>query len=626
MDNSIRKAYRYIKDILLYRPPQAAKPFVLEEGADDRESMPARRSQLLKEKALELNQLLEHAYNLRDLTEKAKAALDKGETDAAQIYALAEQLKVLEKRQAELSPIYLSYRMAIGAETSPLSASLEENEKIIEELYATHANKDLVLRKFYVRTDPPLKCMLVFLDGMVDKEIMNISILEPLMVWGNTEKIRDGKDIVQSLIDEYLPNNEVKQINEYQAVREAINSGDTVLFVNGAQIAIVLSTKGYPSRSVGKPTIEQSVRGAQVAFSEGLRINTGLIRSFMPTSDLITEIIPVGKRAPLQCAVMYLKPVANAQLVAEIKRRIKGISTDYITDIGMLEQLIEDHPSMPFPQMLSTERPDRVTPHLSEGRIVLLLQGSPFAHILPINLFTFFHSSEDFSLKVPAGNFMRILRLFSALIAITLPAFYLAINYFHQEALPTELALAIAGARESVPFPAMFEIVLMEISFELIREAGTRIPGLLGSTIGIVGAIIIGQAAVAAHIVSPIMVIIIAITGLASFAIPDFRLAFALRITRFAFLVMAAVLGLVGVAFAFVIATSLLATMKSFGVPYLAPVAPKTVAGLDVVIRGPAYRQEARPDELQTQDPRRQPHLSRKWIKENFAGGDQDDL
>ena len=200
---------------------------------------------------------------------------------------------------------------------------------------------------------------------------------------------------------------------------------------------------------------------------------------------------------------------------------------------GNLFNFIEDSPTLVFPQTLSTERPDRVTRHLSEGRIALILEGNPFAQILPVSFFSFFHSGEDFSLKSGVSNLMRILRLFGALISTVLPSLYLSISYFHPEAMPTELLLAVAGSRENVPFPAWFEVLMMDISFELIREAGVRIPGILGSTIGIVGAIILGQAAVTARIVSPIVVVIIAITGLASFTIPEYRMASAVRLTRF---------------------------------------------------------------------------------------------
>jgi spore germination protein KA len=281
----------------------------------------------------------------------------------------------------------------------------------------------------------------------------------------------------------------------------------------------------------------------------------------------------------------------------------------------MLQLLMMDQPILPYPQALSTERPDRVAAALAEGRLAILVDGSPFAIVAPISFFTLLHSSEDFSLPWIAGSFARILRLLGGLINVLLPAMYLAISYFHQEALPTDLILAIGAAREKVPFPAFVEIAAMEFAFELLREGGIRIPGLLGSTIGIVGAIILGQAAVSASIVSPITVVIIAVTGLASFSIPDYSLSFAIRLTRFVFELLAAMLGLIGVAGGIITIIVLLCSMKSLGVPYMAPIAPKTRYGYDVIVRGPNASQELRPDELSPQDIRRQPTVSLKWSK-----------
>ena len=256
-----------------------------------------------------------------------------------------------------------------------------------------------------------------------------------------------------------------------------------------------------------------------------------------------------------------------------------------------------------------------------EGRVAIILEGNPFAQILPVSFLSFFHSGEDFSLNAGIANSMRAVRLFGTLLSTVLPAFYLAIAYYHPEAMPTELLLAVAGFHENVPFPAWLEVLMMDLSFELIREAGVRVPGILGSTIGIVGAIVLGQAAVTARIVSPIVVVIIAITGLASFAIPEYRMASAMRLLRFVLSFAAVLWGLVGLAAVLLCLTGLLTSMKSFGVPYFAPMAPKTAGANDVIVRGQVYNQEKRPDELNTKDTRRQPPVSRKWIKEPPEGG-----
>ena len=335
----------------------------------------------------------------------------------------------------------------------------------------------------------------------------------------------------------------------------------------------------------------------------------------MRNSDLVTEMIKVGTRSQTTVALLYIKNLANPQLVAEVKRRIHGVRTDNLDSSGTLMQFIEDHPLIPFPQSLSTERPDRVGPHLSEGRVAIIVDGNPYIHVLPVSFFTSFHASEDFSLPIMVSIFQRLLRFFGALIATVLPPLYIAISYFHVEALPTQLLLTIAGSREDVPFPAWFEVLAMEIAFELIREAGVRIPGILGTTIGIVGAIVLGQAAISAHIVSPAVVVVIAVTGLASFTIPDYLMASAIRLLRFLLLIFSATMGLVGLATILLCLIVMLSSMKSFGMPYLVPIAPKTKAGFDTVVRGPVYSQERRPDVLNTKDRNRQPQISRTWKK-----------
>jgi spore germination protein KA len=622
--NSFLTFYGSLKKWLTYEPNLGPSLFVLDE-TEDKQSPVDQPAVAVPVVLRQMTALLRHAQRLERLLKRTLVELRKPELNSEKMQDLAGEMELMNKQQGEIAPLILSYNQMAGMNRLA-SVSLAENHRLIREIYQVPENKDLIVRLFEIPCQPPVAAMLVFIDGMIDKKVINLSILEPLMnIKTHCEQWEKG-DLVQNIVRAALPSNQARRLSSLSEIISGINDGDTALFLDGAAEAVVLETKGYALRTISKPQIEQSVRGSQAAFCEGFRINTGLMRTYLPTSDLVTEIINVGDRVPMKCALMYLKTVANPRLVAEVKRRLNGISTDYIVDIGMLEQFIEDHPHLPFPQTLSTERPDRAAVHLTEGRVALILDGSPFAHILPVSLFTFLHSIEDFSFKVPIGTFMRLLRIVGVILSVLLPSLYLAINYFHQEALPTELALAIAGARERVPFPALIEILLMDFSFELIREAGLRVPGLLGSTIGIVGAIILGQAAVAANIVSPIMVVIIAITGLASFSIPDYRLGFAVRLIRFIFLLLAATFGLVGLSFGVLILFVVLCSMKSFGLPYMAPMAPRTQSGLDVIVRGPVFQQERRPDGLNAQDDNRQPPLSRLWTQEqpiNKEDGDQ---
>jgi len=603
------KIYQRTKELLVYQTPTTPPRFVLGEMEQEKDIDAGEAG--LAERLRELKTQLRYSYRLLGLLQSAVDALNTEQVGKL-VSDIKEQCTLFEKELAQLSAIVLAYDSA-DKDPSELTVkmSLAENEKVLATLFNLPDNKDIVSRSFCLPTSLPTRAMIVFLDGLTDKQLINITVLSPLMLMAGHSQALYGNELLQTIINHFLPSNQTKLTALFADIEEGVSRGDTVLFIDGVEQAVLIDTKGWEHRSVDRPQNEPSVRGSQAAFTEALRVNTGLIRSMMHTRDLVTELFIVGDISKTLCAVMYLKSIANPALVAEVKRRITNIHTDYVTDIGVLEQFVEDHPNIPLPQTLSTERPDRVPVHLAEGRVAILMEGSPFTIVAPFSFISLFHSAEDYNLKPIPATFMRVLRLAGVFLATILPSLYLAISYFHQEALPTELALAIAGARERVPFPALVEIFMMEFSFELIREAGTRIPGMLGSTIGIVGAIIIGQAAVAANIVSPIMVVIVAVTGLASFTIPDYRLAFGIRIFRFAFLSLAAVWGLVGVAAGLLLGIAVLCYMKSFGVPYMVPIAPKTVPGWDIVVRGPAYAQEQRPDELNPRQIERQPNTSR---------------
>jgi len=619
--NSFTKIYRSVKNLLEYKPPDTPSLFVLgEEEYQEDQSPAALETRSLQNDVQELGALLRYARRLTPVMEKAADRLRGGGPEVA---GINEEVRSLQKQMIELEPILLEYYGNDGvAPIRPVSASLQENTETLNVIYGLPANRDIVMRHFVVAVNPPVKAMLVYMDGISDKKLINRAVLEPLMQPQFVQHDIYDKDMVETIITRYLPNAQASPARGFQEVQGGINGGDSVLFLEGAPEAIIVETKGWEHRSVEKPTFEQSVRGSQEAFSEVLRVNTALIRSILRSSDLVTEMITIGSRSRLTCAVMYLKSVANPKLVEELKRRINGISTDFITDTAILEQFIEDAPHNIFPVSVSTERPDRVASHLVEGGVSILLDNNPFVHLVPVSLFTLFHTPEDYIFKNPYGTMMRIMRLIGAMLALLLPAMFYALSTFHPEALPTDLLLTIASARELVPFPTIGEIMLMEVSWELIREGGLRIPGVLGPTVGVVGGIILGQAAVAADIVSPITVVVISVTGLSSFAIPEYRLAVAVRIMRFFFLALAVAMGLVGVGIGVLLISVMLCNIKSFGVPYLTPVAPKTMANLDIISRGPVYRQENRPDAFNPQDISRQPHISRTWMNKKPTGKD----
>ncbi|WP_441315716.1 spore germination protein [Desulforamulus aquiferis] len=498
-----------------------------------------------------------------------------------------------------------------------VSMILEYNKERIRDIYDLPTNKDLIIRELTIATEPPVQAFVVFMEGLSDKTIINRDILKPLMLLSNIQETVKAHLLIDYVQKSLLPGNQVTSHSTFKEITEGVNYGSTALFIEGCNQALVVETKGWEHRGVDKPQNEMVVRGPQEAFTEMLRVNTGLIRRYVRSSDLTTEMIKVGNTSNTDIAVMYMKNIANDKLVKEVKRRINSIKTDGIVDIGILEQFIEDSPWNVAPQVMATERPDRTAYMLLRGKIAILMDGNPYVLLVPTTLFDQLHSQEDYYLRPIYGSLLRLVRGFAFYVAFLTPGVYLAIVLFHREMIPTELLLSIMGARERVPFPSIIEVIVMEVSFELIREAGVRVPGVMGTTIGIVGALILGQAAVQANIVSPILVIIVAVTGLANFAIPSYSMQFSLRIMRFAYIILGYMLGFVGIAFGLFAQMHMMAHLKSFGVPYLAPMAPTTSTTGDVVLRKPVFSWEKRPDFLNTKSPQFQPKISRRWVLES---------
>lgn len=496
---------------------------------------------------------------------------------------------------------------------------IENALALIKAAFVAPPNKDLVAREFKISGGQ--KAFLAYLEGMTDRQTINLGILQPLMVLAQEAK-EDGYNL-DELETRLLPGNQTKQLAALSEAVDEILAGNSVLFLDGSERALSIETKGWEHRTMSTPQTEQVVRGPQEGLVETLRVNTSAIRRHLKASSLVTELFSVGARSKMDVALMYLYDVVQPKLVAEVRRRITAIGDkiDFINDSGGLEQLIEDHPRALVPQVIATERPDRCAAFLNEGNVVVLVATSPYALIIPATFTIFLHSPEDYYLRWPFGTFARIFRFLAAFVALLLPAFYVAIVNYHQEMIPTDLLLAIAAARENVPFPAIAEVLIMEGSFELIREAGIRIPSVIGPTIGIVGALILGQAAVSASIVSPLLIIIVAITALSSFVIPNYNAAFTLRVLRFVFILLAAVLGFFGVAFGLMAFSIHLASLKSFGVPFMSPIAPYRPENKDRIGRPSLYKQKYRPWYLRPLDPIRSRPI-RLWSPETDISSD----
>ena len=443
-------------------------------------------------------------------------------------------------------------------EVKEIFPSIDVNMEYIKVKYNLLINSDIILREFLlIARNKQYRAFLLFIDGMTDMNLVNDYVLKPLML-KNSANSFDGNqnqviseavtnnitvrkikkfNVKEYILNSLLPQNNVKMQKEFKEIFSSVNSGNCMLFVDTLDIAFDIDVKGFKTRSINKPENEVVLRGPQEAFVENIRTNTSLIRRIINNENLIMENIRVGKVSKTVCSICYMKNITNDDLVAEVKYRLNNIDIDYLVSSGQLEQLLEDNTKYSLPQIISTERPDKTATYLLEGRVAIIVNGSPYALIVPAVFIDFLESSEDKNIKFQFANLLKIIRIASFLITLLLPGIYVAITIFHLEFIPTELLFAIVASRASVPFSIIFEIIIMELSFELIREAGLRVPSPIGPTIGIIGALIIGQAAVDAGIISPILIIIVAITGITSFAIPDYYLAFHCRIWRFVYIV-----------------------------------------------------------------------------------------
>ena len=518
------------------------------------------------------------------------------------------------------------------SEVKDIFTSIDVNIEYIKVKYNLLINSDIILREFLLTAkNKQYRAFLLFIDGMTDMNLVNDYVLKPLMLKNaansfesnqviseavtNNITVRKVKkfNIKEHIFNSLLPQNNVKMQKEFKEIFSSVNSGNCMLFVDTLEIAFDIDVKGFKTRSINKPENEVVLRGPQEAFVENLRTNTSLIRRIINNENLIMENIRVGKVSKTNCTVCYMKNITNDDLIAEVKYRLNNIDIDYLVSSGQLEQLLEDNTKYSLPQIISTERPDKTATYLLEGRVAIIVNGSPYALIVPAVFIDFLESSEDKNIKFQFANLLKIIRIASFLITLLLPGIYVAITSFHFEFIPTELLFAIVASRASVPFSIIFEIIIMELSFELIREAGLRVPSPIGPTIGIIGALIIGQAAVDAGIVSPILIIIVAITGITSFAIPDYYLAFHCRIWRFAYIVLDTLLGLLGIAFVSFVHLLIAAKIQSFGVSYLEPYIPSKGKLVNGIFDKPIWKREKRDDSLDTKKVDKQEHISMKW-------------
>lgn len=466
-----------------------------------------------------------------------------------------------------------------------LYADLEANLSVLQDIF--NLCYDVKYRRFKLNTVPARAACLVFIENMVEVRSLEEHVLSAILakpLGAGTA----GRDLMQTLCDSLVETLETAFMEEFETAVQAVLNGSAVLLVDGVNRAIRVHVKKLERRAINESDTETVIRGPRDAFVEVLAVNVTLLRRRLQTPALKLEKMHIGTSTQTEVVVAYLEGVAEPKIVAEVKNRLGKIDIDGVLESAYIEEFIEDVPWSPFPQIDSTERPDKVAAGLLEGQVAVLVDNTPFVLLMPVTFVRFLYAAEDYYSRAIYATFTRLVRFLSLNVALILPAAYVAIVTFHQELLPTNLLLSIAAGREPVPFPAFLEALLMETTFEILREAGIRLPRPVGQATSIVGALVIGNAAVSAGLVSPAMVIVVSLTALASFIIPTPSGAYAVRILRFPLMFFAAALGFFGVMVALMAILTHLCTLRSFGVPYLSLIAPIHMKGLkDSFVRVP---------------------------------------
>ena len=449
-----------------------------------------------------------------------------------------------------------------------ISNQLDQNIQFIKDTFVDC--NDIVMREFTAGDNPNVKMFLIYVDNIVNGTAVSDMIMTNLM---NRSHIQcaDKPDLMSLIETQVVAIGEVKHITTMQEALDAVLLGDTVLFMDGSDYALQANTKGYPSRGVSAATTEVVVQGPKDAFTELTATNIVLIRRRIKDKNLKVKRQKVGQRSKTDVAVMYMQDLVREEVLQEVIKSLENINTDVILDSGYIEQLLEKRWLSPFPQLQMTERPDKAVSAILEGRVVMVVDNTPFVVIAPAPLNVFFQSAEDYYGRWEIMSFIRLMRYCAAFIAVALPGLYVALTVFHPSMLPTALALKIAQTRQHIPLPAGGEVLIMELAFELLREAGVRLPSPVSSTMGIVGGIIIGQSAIEAGLVSPSVVIVSALTGICTFVIPNVALVSSLRITKYLVLLLSCILGLYGFWLGLILLLIHLCTLKTFGMPYLYP-------------------------------------------------------
>ncbi len=494
----------------------------------------------------------------------------------------------------------------IESKQKNISIDAEQTAKEVTQIF--QKDFDFSTRRFHLFGET--LAVVLYMSSLVDQEKLDRDIIKPLQETRLTDSYIKSKlntnSLTSSLLEEVLYHCSGVSESRLSSILSGLLRGQCVVIIEGSKQALLLDAFKPEKRSLTQPETERVVRGSRDGFIEQIMTNVSLLRYRLPVPEFRVEQTEVGRRTKTRVGICYMEDIVNKELLNEVKKRLNKIDIDRILDAGYIEQFIEDNPRSPFPQVQNTERPDKAVGNLLEGRIVLLVDGSPFVLIVPAVFNQFYQTSEDYNERFLITSAIRLIRFMSLIFSLTFSAFYVTVLSYHPEMIPAKFVVAASSGRAGVPFPVFIEVLVMELAMEILREATVRMPQQVGGALSIVGVLVIGQAAVMAGFVSPITVVIIALSTIGSFATPSYNAATAFRMLRFPLILFAGTFGLLGLAFGIILIINHMLSLRSFGVPYMAPVAPGNFKGMkDSFIRAPLRWLKNRPDEVKPEDKKR---------------------
>ncbi|MEN6325165.1 MAG: spore germination protein [Syntrophomonas sp.] len=488
-----------------------------------------------------------------------------------------------------------------------LPAALAEKVEILKPYI--EKSHDIITHSFYLEGNPHLEAMAVYMNQVIDIEVLNLHILKPLILNCDREGVlgSGSNALIETIQKASITASRISRIDNLSSLVQKIFDGVSIVMIDGLDEVLAIDIHGGKYRNIDVPPAEQTMRGSREGFVERVDVNIALIRRRLRDPNLVVEKTLVGRRTRTEVAFLYIEDIADPQIVEKVKERVAQMDIDGIVASGYVEQFIEDDPSSLFPQVYTSERPDKLVPFLLEGRVVIIVDNTPLALAVPALFVQFLQAPEDYYERTLFSSYIRLMRYAAWIVAVSLPASYIALLSYQPELLPYDLLISFSKARVAVPFPVVFEALLMEIIIQMVVEAGLRLPQQIGQTVGVVSGIILGQAAISAKIASPIVILIISVSVICTYALPSSSLVLSTRVMRLPMMLLAASFGLFGLSFGSIIFLTHLVSLESMGVPYFAPLAPTRFADLkDTLIRTFMWKMNKRPVSIPSQNPQRQ--------------------